>query len=106
VPLTVEVESALSVSPEAVSLGQVALNAESERRVIIRGAKPFKIRTLEGTDDQVAIRDSSDESKPIHVLTIKLKAAKAGTIDKLVKVVTDLPEEGQIEFHISGEVMP
>jgi hypothetical protein len=106
VPLTVEVESALSVSPEAVSLGKVALNGESERRVIIRGAKPFKIRTLQGTDDQVLVRDSTDESKPIHVLTIKLKAAKAGAIDKVVKVVTDLPEEGQIEFHVSGQVMP
>ena len=39
VPVTVEIESALSVSPDAVALGQVAVNGESERRVIIRGAK-------------------------------------------------------------------
>jgi hypothetical protein len=106
VPLTVEVESALSVSPEAVSLGQVALNSESERRVIIRGAKPFKIRTVQGTDDDLVIRDSTEESKPIHVLTIKLKGAKAGTGDRTVKVITDLAEEGQTEFRVSWEVMP
>lgn len=106
VPLTVEVESALSISPEAVSLGQVALNTESERRVIIRGVKPFKITAVKGTDDQVAVREAGEESKPIHVLTVKLKGAKAGAIDRVVKVVTDLPEEGQIEFHINGEVMP
>ena len=48
VPLTMEVESGLSVSPDAVSLGQVAVNGESERRVIIRGVKPFKITRREG----------------------------------------------------------
>jgi hypothetical protein len=105
VPLTVEVESALSVSPEAVSLGQVALNAESERRVIIRGVKPFKIKSVQGTDDQIAVRETSDESKPIHVLTVKLKGTKAGEIDRTVKVVTDLAEEGQIEFHVNAEIM-
>jgi hypothetical protein len=106
VPLTVEVESALSISPEAVSLGQVALNSENERRVIIRGVKPFKITAVQGTDAQVAVREAGEESKPIHVLTVKLKGSKAGAIDRVVKVVTDLPEEGQIEFHVNGEVMP
>src|SRR5207248_7114598 len=46
VPVTVEVGSALTVSPDAVSLGQVAVNVESERRVVIRGAKPFKITAV------------------------------------------------------------
>jgi hypothetical protein len=104
VPLTVEVESALSVSPESVSLGQVAPGAESERRVIVRGVKPFKIKKVEGTDDSLLVRDASDESKPIHVLTIKLKGAKAGTIDRTMKVLTDLPEESQVEFHVSATV--
>jgi hypothetical protein len=106
VPLTVEVESPLSVSPEAVSLGQVALNGESERRVIVRGVKPFKIKSVQGTDDQVAVREASEDSKPIHVLTVRLKGSKAGAIDRTVKVLTDLPEEGQIEFHVNAEVTP
>jgi uncharacterized protein DUF1573 len=106
VPLTVEVESALSVSPEAVSVGQLALNSETERRVIVRGAKPFKITAVEGTGNQIAVRDTSEESKPVHVLTVKVKGAKPGAIDRTVKVVTDLPEEGQIEFRINGQVMP
>ncbi len=104
VPLTVEVESALSVSPEAVSLGQVALNGESERRVIVRGAKPFRIKAVDGTDDQLVVRESGDDSKPIHVLTVKLKAGHAGSIDRTLKVYTDLKEEGQVEFKVNGEV--
>ena len=55
---------------------------------------------------QLAVRDGTDESKPIHVLTVKLRGAKAGAVDRTVKVVTDLPEEGQVEFHVNAEVLP
>src|SRR5437660_799351 len=48
VPLTVDIESALSVSPEAVTLGQVKVQGESERRVVVRGVKPFKITRVQG----------------------------------------------------------
>ncbi len=63
VPVTVEIESALSVSPDAVALGQVAVNGESERRVIIRGVKPFKIIAVKGGDDQLTVHDSPRTAK-------------------------------------------
>jgi Protein of unknown function (DUF1573) len=104
VPVTVEIESALSVSPDAVTLGQVAVNAESERRVIIRGAKPFKITAVKGADDELTVHDSTDESKPVHVLTVKLKPGKAGEVTRNVRVETDLPDDNTIEFQVSAQV--
>ena len=106
VPLTVEVESPLTVSPEAVSLGQIAAGGEVERRVIVRGVKPFKITGVQGTDDRLAVRDSVADSKAVHVLTVKLKAAKPGDLNRTLRLKTDLPEEGEIEFHVSAQVMP
>src|SRR5262249_39978367 len=41
IPVTVEVEAALSVSPSTVSLGQVKANTESDRKVMIKGVRPF-----------------------------------------------------------------
>jgi hypothetical protein len=104
VPLTVEVESPLTVSPEAVSLGQVAAGAEAERRVIVRGVKPFKITAVQGTDDHLAVRDSAADSKAVHVLTVRLKDAKPGGLSRTLRLKTDLPEEGEIEFHVSAQV--
>jgi hypothetical protein len=104
VPLTVEIESALTVSPEAVALGPVAVNGESERRVILRGVKPFKITEVQGTDDQLAVRDSTGESKPVHVLTVKLKPSAPGDLSRSLKVITDLPEDGEVEFQVSAQV--
>jgi hypothetical protein len=105
VPLTVEVEAALTVSPEAVTLGQVAVNGESERRIILRGVKPFKITDIKGADDQLIVRDSTEESKPVHVLTVKLKAAAPGDLSRKLKIITDLPEDGEVDVPVSAQVM-
>src|SRR5262249_2893654 len=43
VPLTVEIEASLTVSPSAVVLGKVKAGAEAERKVIIRGVQPFRV---------------------------------------------------------------
>ena len=106
VPLTVEVESGLSVSPDAVSLGQVAVNGESERRVIVRGAKPFKITEVKGADDQLTVQDDTAESKAVHVLTVKLKPGKAGQLNRNLRIETDLPEDGTVDFPVSAQVTP
>lgn len=104
VPLTVEIAAALSVSPDAVALGQVAVNGESERRVVIRGNKPFKITAVKGEDEQLTVRDSTEDSKTVHVLTVRLKPAKAGDVNRNLRIETDLPEDGTVEFQVSAQV--
>src|SRR5262249_17801336 len=97
VPLTVEVDAALTATPEAVTVGQVAVNGESERRIILRGVKPFKITEIKGADDQLIVRDSTEESKQVHVLTVKVKAAAPGDLSRKLKIITDLPEDGEVD---------
>ena len=104
VPLTVEIESALSVSPDAVTLGQVAVNGVSERRVIVRGSKPFKITGVKGGDGQLTVSDTTEDSKPVHVLTVKLKPVKAGDLNRNLRIETDLPQDSTIEFQVSAQV--
>ena len=108
VPLTVEIESVLSISPETVALGTVKAQSESERRVIVRGVKPFKIKSILGTDDQIVVRDNTTQAKPVHVLTVKVKAGPAGSeLNKTLRVLTDLDDDdSKIDFHVNGQVMP
>jgi hypothetical protein len=106
VPLTVEIESALSVSPGSVALGQVKVGAEAERKVIVRGVKPFRITGFKGTDAELTAQDSTADSKAVHVVTVKLKPAKAGELKRALRVLTDLPEEGSIEFQTQAQVVP
>jgi Protein of unknown function (DUF1573) len=105
VPLTVEIESALSISPNAVQLGQVKPGTEEQRKVIVRGIKPFRITKIEGSDDQLSVRDSTSESKSVHVLTVTLKPTKAGEVNRKLKVLTDLKEEAEVEFQAKAQVV-
>lgn len=106
VPVTVEVEAPLSVNPGTVSLGQVKAGTESDRKVIIRGVRPFRIIGITGTDKLVQVRTTSDESKSVHVLTVTLNPMEAGTFTRRIDVQTDLKTNGQITFNASAEVVP
>jgi hypothetical protein len=106
VPLTVEIESALSVSPPRVQFGSVKQGSEAERRVIVRGVKDFRITEVRGTDGVLAVRDSSRDSRPVHVLTVTLKGDSAGDLARMLRVVTDLPDEAEIEFEARAQVVP
>jgi hypothetical protein len=106
VPLSVEVESALTVTPETVTFGKVKPGTEVERRVVVRGVKPFKIEKAEAGDEQLSVQDSATEPKAVHVVTVKLKATQAGDLSRTVRLVTDLEEEGEIEFQVRAQVGP
>ncbi len=107
VPLTVDVQSALSVGPEAVVLGQMKVNSEIERRVIVRGVKPFKITKIVGADANLWVKDNTTTAKEIHVLTVKYKAVRAGELARNVRIVTDLGgDDSEIDFRVSATVEP
>jgi hypothetical protein len=106
VPLTVEIDSALSISPALVALGQLRVGAETERKVIVRGVKPFRITAVRGDDKDLRVRDSTSDSKPVHVLTVTYKGARPGDLERIIHVVTDLPDESEIEFQARVRVVP
>jgi hypothetical protein len=106
VPLTVEVESALSLSPESVTLGQIKARAESERRLIVRGARPFKITSFEGTDESLSVRDGGPESKAVHVLTVTVRPGQTGDLRRSVRIHTDLEQDEAVDFQVSAQVLP
>jgi hypothetical protein len=106
VPVTVEVEAALSVSPNTIVLGQVKAGTESDRKVIIRGVKPFRITGFSGTDNELKVRETAADSKTVHVLTVTLSPVHAGELTRIIRVQTDLKNGGDIEFHAQAQVVP
>jgi hypothetical protein len=105
VPVTVEIDSPLSVTPNKIALGQVKRGTESDRKVILRGARPFRITQITGTDRQIQIRKTSSESKTVHVLTVTLRPNQAGELNRTIRVQTDLKSDENIEFTAQAEVI-
>src|SRR5262249_1141380 len=103
--LTVEIEAPLSISPAAVNLGQIAVGGEAVRKVVLRGAQDFRVTEVVGTDDSLTVTDSTNDSKQTHVLTVKFKPSKVGPWSRVLRVKTDLKEEGEIEFQAGASVI-
>jgi hypothetical protein len=106
VPLNVEIESPLTITPEAVAMGTVRVDGEAERRVILRGAQSFKVTRIEGLDGELSAKDSTQESRQVHVLTLKLKPGKAGEVTRTLRIITDLKEDNEVDVQISAQVAP
>jgi Protein of unknown function (DUF1573) len=106
VPVTIEIEAALSVNPNTVTLGQVKAGAELDRKVILRGVTPFRITGITGTDTQIRVIENNSESKTVHVLTVTLSPMEAGQLTRMIRIHTDLPNGGDIEFNAQAEVLP
>jgi hypothetical protein len=105
IPVNVDVQPSLQVAPRVASLGEVKEGGEVERRIIIKGAKPFKITHVEGTDRQLTVEEASQAPKAVHVLTLRFKPSKAGRIAKTVRITTDLKEDSQIEFQATANAI-
>ncbi|HWY87171.1 MAG TPA: DUF1573 domain-containing protein [Gemmataceae bacterium] len=106
VPLTIEIEAALIISPNAVAMGKVKAGTNIDRKVILRGATPFRIVSVDGTDDQVRVQDTNAEAKTVHVLTVTLSPTAPGPLNRTIRVHTDLETGGEIEFNAQAQVVP
>ncbi len=106
VPVTVEVEAPLSVNPSVVSLGEVKAGAETDRNVMIRGVRPFRILSITGTDSQLQVKQTNNDSKAVQVLTVTVNPREVGTIRRDIEVITDLKSGGErITFQAVADVV-
>ncbi len=106
VPLTVDIEPALNLSPATATFGSVTMGAEAERRVILRGPQPFRIKEVKGADDQVSLTTGdAQEARPVHVLTVRVKAAGVGDLSRTLTIITDLSGESTAELPVKATVV-
>lgn len=106
IPVSVEIESALAVTPSTVALGKVKAGTETERKVILRGVQPFRILKIAGTDKQFQVRPATEESKNVHVLNVTLSPNEVGDLSRIIRIQTDLKSQSSIEFNAQAEIVP
>lgn len=100
IPLTLvaNINAEISVSPKTLSLGDVVQGEGIKQMVILKGHKPFAIKSVHS--DVFAIEtELTDESKPLHALPIVIKPNEAEFGKEITGVIvfsTDLPEKPTI----------
>jgi len=106
IPLTVQIGSALSVSPTVAALGPVKRGIEAKYTIVVRADQPFRILEVKGADAQVVVEERVQASKAVHVLTIKLQGSSPGVVLRALQIITDLPEDNRIDFQATAEIVP
>jgi hypothetical protein len=106
VPVTVEVEPALTISPKVIALGKVKQGQETERKVLVRADQPFRIVSVKGTDGELTVEDGTPKAAAVHVLRVKLRSSRPGALMRNVEIATDLKDDSRAGFQATAEVVP
>ncbi len=87
-----QVRSSITVSPQQMVLGEVPSGKTVSKKLIVRGRQPFKITSVECDDDCFTFK-TDDESKKLHLVTVKfLSLKKLGKVEHDIRIHTDLGE--------------
>jgi hypothetical protein len=54
----------------------------------------------------LSVQDNNPDSKPVHVLTVKLKPGRPGEVHRTLELLTDLPGDNRIDLQVSALVAP
>lgn len=107
-PVLVEgvVQSNLTVSPAALSLGTVKIGEPLSRRVVVRGNKPFRVLSVEGLGEGMQLDPApSATPAPVQVVSFKCVLSKPGEFKREVKIKTDL-QAAPVVVTIDGSAAP
>lgn len=107
VPLTVEIQGALTAAPQSVELGSVAKGSQLERKIVVRGVEPFTITKIEGLDPSIEITGQSKDPAKVQVLKLKYSAGQdPGEFSKRLRIITDLKKDNEVQVTLRGSQSP
>jgi hypothetical protein len=96
------VQGALTLSQDFVTFPDTIVGDTQTKKVIVRGASPFRVLKIEGAADPISvIAMPGTESAAMHVLTINFRPKQAGDWKQQLVIRTDLVDS-TVELTIAG----
>ena len=97
------VKSVVQVSP--VRLGVVSQDQKIKKRLIVRGARPFEIRSVSSGDDRIQF-SPSEGSKTLHIIDYHLDTSSIGKVISNIKIETDDPDQEMAMVEFEAQIVP
>ena len=107
IPLIVEgrVTPEISVTPEALVLGDVQTGQSVTKKLIVRGKKPFKILDVDCGDDCFTFKTDSD-SKRLHFVELTFNPTHpSGPVKVPVRITTDRGPNRGAKLMVTAKVL-
>jgi hypothetical protein len=108
VPVVVEanIQSALMVSPNLLTLERVKVGDTITRKVVVRSSKPFRIIGLEGVGDGISLgAELSPTASTVQFVTLRCQFSTPGEFRREVKIKTDL-QDSTANVILEGNTVP
>ncbi len=110
VPVAVDgrVLSAITVSPTSLFMGVVEPGQKVTKKLVVRGAKPFRILSIK-SDAQCFEFDTSEEGEPktLHLIPVTFVAgADPGKVTHTIRIETDMGAEAVPSLSAYAVVTP
>jgi len=102
VPVTVNVTTPISITPDPLTIHDLSIGKENDYKVTLSGNTAFRVLQVKGVDDVIAVKAGSEESRPVHILTISVKPKSADGFDRLLEVHTDNKDMPTLSIPIKG----
>ncbi len=97
------VKAAVQVSP--VRLGVVEQGDKVEKRLIVRGDRPFEIKSVSTGDQRIQFSPVSG-SKTLHILIFSLDTQTVGQIASNITIETDDPQQAPTTVSFDAQIVP
>ena len=97
------VVSVVQVSP--VKLGVLTKDEKIEKRLIVRGTRPFSIENVTAADSRIQFSPSNG-SKTLHILTYTLDTSSVGQISSDITIQTDDPSQQSKMVSFEAQIVP
>ena len=104
IPVTVNVVSPISVTPEAVKLGTLPMGGNQTMDVTINGLAPFKVLDVKGGDEHVSVTKKTDGARHQHTLKVDIKADATGDLKRDIEIMTDSKDMPKVVLPVSYSV--
>ncbi|MEX1041855.1 MAG: DUF1573 domain-containing protein [Pirellulaceae bacterium] len=91
IPVEGKVNSAISVSPASLPLGDVKPGQAVEKKLIVRANRPFRVTGIQCKHDGFSFGELSSEPKKLHFIPVTFTADdKSGMVVQKILIETDL----------------
>ena len=107
VAVSAAIQSAVTVSPSPLLIGQVKPGEVVTRTLLVRSSQPFKLKTVSTGNADLTARFDPEPSRPVHTVTLSWKVtAQPGPFHSQVEIATDLENEPSSKVSAIANIVP
>jgi len=105
IPVTVNVQAAVAITPDSAAFGDVAVGVSTEKKITLQSGTPFKILEVKGDDEQLKVVVDKSASSATHTIILAANPTATGGFTRTVEIVTDNKDQPKLIIPVTAKVV-